>query len=91
MSIEVETNNDDFEKPKKKQRVYTGLEKLPPCQYNQGVSCSLKGRVCPKCGWNPKVSELRKQAIMMGDTHFLRFTERYLEDPQKSGKSNAPV
>lgn len=52
-------------------------EKIPECQYNSGVSCELKGRKCAKCGFNPIVSELRIQAIKLGDTHFLRFTDRY--------------
>ena len=52
---------------------------IPHCQYNDGVACEAKNRVCKKCGWNPIVAEMRKQAIEMGDTHFLRFVDRGYE------------
>lgn len=52
---------------------------IPHCKYNDGVSCEEKGRKCNRCGWNPKVSDMRIEAIKMGDTHFLRFTDRRSE------------
>ena len=49
---------------------------LPHCKYNDGVACGETNRNCKQCGWNPIVSEMRKQAIFLGDKHFLRFRER---------------
>ena len=61
--------SDDIGSPRK-------YDTIPHCQYNDGVACELEGRKCNRCGWNPVVSEMRKQAIYLGDTHFLRFTDR---------------
>lgn len=33
------------------------------CRYNKGVVCSLAGRDCTCCGWNPKEAKLRKREI----------------------------
>ena len=60
------------EEPKKKKK----YDLIPHCKYNDGVSCEAKGRKCTTCGWNPVVAEMRKQAIYMGDTHFLRCADR---------------
>lgn len=49
---------------------------IPHCKYNDGVACEEKGRGCKTCGWNPVVSEMRKQAIELGDKHFLRLADR---------------
>lgn len=29
------------------------------CPHNEGVPCSIIGRHCEKCGWNPEVAEAR--------------------------------
>lgn len=61
------------EETKKAKKKY---DLIPHCKYNDGVYCEEKGRKCNLCGWNPTVAEMRKEAIKMGDTHFLRFADR---------------
>lgn len=76
MSLLTERVSDRYS-PFEENEIAKKYEKVPECQYNSGVSCELKGRKCSNCGFNPIVSELRIQAIKLGDTHFLRFTDRY--------------
>ena len=36
-----------------------------PCKHNEGVRCTNRS-MCYYCGWNPKVEQLRKEAIGCG-------------------------
>ena len=36
---------------------------LGPCDHAINVNCPVTGRRCGKCGWNPVVTEKRKEAI----------------------------
>lgn len=85
MSLLTERVSDRYS-PFEENEIAKKYEKVPECQYNSGVSCELKGRKCSICGFNPIVSEMRIEAIKMGDKHFLRFTDRYAKATQESSK-----
>lgn len=78
MSLLTERTADHYSKFEENE-VAKKYEKIPDCKFNSGVSCELKDRKCSKCGFNPIVSEMRIEAIKMGDMHFLRFSDRYSE------------
>ena len=41
-------------------KYYTPKKPEPrTCPHNEGVPCSIIGRHCEKCGWNPEVAEAR--------------------------------
>ena len=37
-------------------------ERNGPCRFNKEVECDLM-KPCGKCGWNPKIEEMRKEKI----------------------------
>ena len=41
------------------------LPKEEQCPFNRYVKCMLKDN-CPKCGWNPKVTEERMKVLFSG-------------------------
>lgn len=72
------------------EREHRKYDLIPHCQYNDGIACEKSNRRCKTCGWNPIVSEMRKQAIEMGDNHFLRFAERDFETIAEDNSVVAP-
>ena len=51
-------------------------EDVELCVFSEGIECSLNGRKCEKCGWNPIVAEIRVAALKNGDKKFLKYTNR---------------
>ena len=40
--------------------------KGPGCVHNDGVACTLKRKICHRCGWNPEVAKRRKERYCGG-------------------------
>jgi hypothetical protein len=56
--LEYLKNDPDWKKKKRES------QKSTPCPYNEGVQCYQKD--CWRCGWNPKVAEVRNKRLEVG-------------------------